>query len=131
MVHHSFEFGFHEQKFTQKSGVSLLNFLSFFEHFVNLSRWNWVDLTLIDGFAELLACTFLLVLKDLNEIVQLGLILDLEEIFKGSFDGLEMTLPVVILLGLEGLLIDLGVLVVLELLLLGLVGLAAAEIHDC
>jgi hypothetical protein len=61
----------------------------------------------------------------------MGLILDLEEIFKGSFDGFEMTLPVVILLGLEGLLIDLGVLVVLELLLLGLVGLAAAEIHGC
>lgn len=59
----------------------------------------------------------------------MGLVLYLEEIFEGSFDGLEMALSIVILLCLDGLLIDLGVLVVLELLMLGLVLLAEAIVH--
>lgn len=69
LVHHSLEFGFNEQKFTQKSGVSLLDSLSFFEHFVHFVRFDWVDLTLFNGVEELFTGFFLLGLNDLDEVV--------------------------------------------------------------
>jgi hypothetical protein len=130
LVHHSLEFGFYEQKFTQKFGVFFLNCLSFFKHFIHFLRLNRIYLALINGFLEMLASRFLFSLKDLDEMLQLRLILDLKEVQEGSFENIKMVLSVVILLDLKIILIHLEVLIVLVLWLLGLVLLVKAQIHS-